>query len=59
MGGGWGGGVVLVGPGHYQKISEENSDLTVTVVQPANLGLDGLIELTNNAVAPIGNEYHA
>ena len=32
-----------------QKISEENPDLTVTVVQPANLGLDGLIELTNKA----------
>ena len=42
-------GLLLFGPGHYQKISEENSDLTVTVVQPANLGLDGLIELTNKA----------
>ena len=26
-------GLLLFGPGHYQKISEENSDLTVTVVQ--------------------------
>ena len=42
-------GLLLFGPGHYQKISEDNSDLTVTVVQPANLGLDGLIELTNKA----------
>ena len=42
-------GLLLFGPGHYQKISEENPDLTVTVVQPANLGLDGLIELTNKA----------
>ena len=45
--------LLFFGPGHYQQINDENKNLVITVLQPANQGLDGLIELTNNANSDI------